>query len=59
MVIVEKVESFIHYKMFHSITYSYTCDLILRLTMTDAKLNIEVEIGHKISITEITISKII
>ena len=45
--------------MFHSITYSYTCDLILRLIMTDAKLNIKVEIGHKINPTEITISEII
>ena len=43
-----KVESFIHNKMFHSITYIVsTCDPILRLIMTDAE-HIKTKLGHKL-----------
>ena len=43
-----KVESFIHDKMFHSITYIVsTCDPILRLIMTDAE-HIKAKLGHKL-----------
>ena len=43
-----KVESFIHNKMFHSITYIVsTCDPILRLIMTDAE-HIKAKLGHKL-----------
>ena len=43
-----KIESFIHNKMFHSITYIVsTCDPILRLIMTDAE-HIKAKLGHKL-----------
>ena len=51
----EKIESFIHYIMFHGITEVYrSCDPILRLIMTDAKLNIKTINRLHISITVIT-----
>ena len=52
----EKIESFIHYIMFHGITEVYhSCDPILRLMMTDAKLNIK--IIHRLQISKTVITK--
>ena len=51
----EKIESFIHYIMFHGITEVYhSCDPILRLIMTDAKLNIKIINRLQISTTVFT-----
>ena len=51
----EKIESFIHYIMFHGITEVYhSCDPILRLIMTDAKLNIKIINRQQINTTVIT-----
>ena len=51
----EKIESFIHYIMFHGITEVYhSCDPIFRLILTDAKLNIKIINRQQINTTVIT-----